>query len=98
MRRQCDVVGSELRARDLEDDVGHALSDFGCGAVHLRAAVVVETHPCRGVVVEAFGIADVLEADGEADAALDAFPPRRVPGAARQAQGIARQLLRFRKG
>ena len=47
------------------------------------------------VVVEAFGVADVLEADGEADAASHAFAAGRVARAAGQAHRVARQLLRL---
>ena len=49
-------------------------------------------------VVEALRVADVLEADREADAAADALPARRVAGAAGEADRVARQLLRLRDG
>ena len=89
-----DVVGAELGARDLEDHAGHALADLGRGAVHLGAAVGAQHHARRAEVVEALRVADVLEADREADAAPHALAARRVARAARQPDRVARQLLR----
>ena len=88
-----DVLGPELAARDLEDHVGHALADLGGGAVHGRAPVLAQHDARRAVVVEALRVTDVLEADREADAALHALAARRVPGAAGEPDGLARQLL-----
>ena len=69
-RRDPDVVGAELGARDLQDHVRHALPDLGGGAVHLGGAVLEEADARGAGVVEAFRVRDVLEADREADAAL----------------------------
>ena len=52
------------------------------------------TRAARGVV-EPLREADVLEADGEADAAAHALAARRVARAARQPDRVARQLLRL---
>ena len=91
------VVGAELGARDLEDHVRHALADLGRGAVHLGASRrATEPHARGAGVVEALRVADVLEADREADAALDALAARRVARAAGQADRVARQLLGLR--
>ena len=62
-----------------------ALPDLGGGAVDERAAVLPSAHARGAVVVEALRVADVLEADGEADAAPHALAARRVAGAARAA-------------
>ncbi len=93
MRREHDVVGAELGARDLEDHVRDALADLGRGAVHLRAPVRAQPHARSAVVVEALRVADVLEADREADAAPDALAAGRVPGAAGEPDRVARELL-----
>ena len=94
-RREHDVLGAELGARDLEDHARHALADLGGGAVHLggEPSGRAEPHARGAVVVEALRVADVLEADREADAAPDALAARRVAGAAGQPQRVARQLL-----
>ena len=60
-----------------------------------RRAVCIEEHPRRRVVVESLRVADVLEADREADAAADPLAPGRVARAAGQADRLARQLLRL---
>ena len=80
-------------SRDLEDHADDALADLGAGAVHVGAAVGVELHARGAVVVEALRVADVLEADREADAAADALAARRVAGAAGQPDRVARQRL-----
>ena len=59
----------------------------------LGRAVGAQQHPGGGEVVEALRVADVLEPDGEADAALDTLAAGRVAGAARQADRLARQRL-----
>ena len=58
-------------------------------------AVGAQEHAGGGEVVEALRVADVLEADREADAAADALAAGRVAGAAGQADRVARQLLRL---
>ena len=63
------------------------------GAVDLGGAVGAEDHARGGRVVEALGVADVLEADGEADTAPDALTARGVAGATRQPDRLARELL-----
>ena len=92
-----DVLRAELGARDLQDHARHALADLGRGAVHLGGELLVragpEPHARRAGVVEALRVADVLEPDREADAALDALAAGGVAGAARQADRVARQLL-----
>ena len=90
---QRDVVGPELEPGDLQDHVRDALPDLGRGAVDLGGPVLREHDAGRAVVVEALREADVLEADGEADAAPHALAARRVPRAAREADRVARQLL-----
>ena len=89
------VVGAELRAGDLEDHVRDALSDLGRRAVDLGGAVRAQDHAGGRVVVEALGVADVLEAHREADAASHALAARRVARAAGEADRLARQLLRL---
>jgi len=81
-RRQRDVLDRELRSRDLEADVGHSLPDLGPGAEDL-GAFVRELHARRARVVEALGVADVLETGGEADTAADALAVGRIAGATR---------------
>ena len=80
-------------SRDLEDHADEALPDLDAGAMDGGAAVGVNLHARRAVVVEALREADVLEADREADAALDAFAPGRVARAAREPDRVARQRL-----
>ena len=59
-----------------------------------HGAPVGEQHDARGAeVVESLRVADVLEAEREADAAADALAPRRVAGAAREAERVAGQSL-----
>ena len=91
--RERDVVGRELAARHLEEHRADALADLGRGAVHDRAAVGPQHHARGAEVVEALREADVLVADGEADAAPDALTARRVARAAGQAARIARGRL-----
>ena len=93
MRGKRHVAYAELRARNLEDDVGNSLTHLGCRAVDRGTAVGVELNSCRGVVVEALRVADVLEADREADPAPDALAARRVARAARKTHRIARELF-----
>ena len=83
VRREHDVVGAELGPGDLEDDVRDALPNLRRGAMHLGAAVGVQLDARGRVVVEPFGVADVLEPDREADAALHSFAARRVARTAR---------------
>ena len=68
--------------------------------MHLGGELLVradpEPHASRAGVVEALRVADVLEADREADPALDALAAGRVAGAAGQADRVARQLLGLR--
>ena len=81
------------RARHLQQHRADALADLGRGAVHDRAAVGAQ-HDARGAeVVEALREADVLVADGEADAAPHALAARRVARAAGQPARIARGRL-----
>ena len=82
----------ELRPRDLPDHAFDALADLGRGAVDL-GRVAGEDDPGGAEVVEALGVADVLEADREARAPLHALAPGRVPCSARQPDRVARQLL-----
>ena len=56
-------------------------------------AVGVEHDTGRAEVVEPLRVADVLEAEREADAAPDALAARRVARAAGQPERVARQLL-----
>ena len=91
--REPHVLDAELGARDLQDHAADALADLGGGAVDLRRAVGEQAHARGAVVVEALRVGDVLEADGEADAALHALAPGRVPRAAGQPQRVARELL-----
>src|SRR5439155_14373402 len=68
-----DVVHAKLGARDLGLHGDQALADLGRGGVHLYARLSVfreQADPGGRVVLEAFGVADVLEPDGVADAAL----------------------------
>ena len=58
-------------------------------------AVLEQPDAGRAEVVEALRVAEVLEADREADAASDAFAAGRVAGAAGQPDRVARQLLRL---
>src|SRR5262249_31365227 len=92
-RGEDDVVGSELAARDLEDDVGDSLPDLGGGAVHLGTAVCQEPNARSAGVVEALRVADVLEAEREADAAPDAVATRRVARPSGQTEYVAGELL-----
>ena len=64
--------------------------------MHLRHATGIESHAGGAVVVEALGVADVLEADGEADTALHAFAARRVPRSSREPNRLAREPLGLR--
>ena len=84
MRREGHVLRPELAAGNLEDHLRDALSDLRGGAVDDGAAALREHHAGGGKVVEALRVAEVLEADGEADAAADAFAARHVAGAAGQ--------------
>src|SRR5439155_13574842 len=93
VRRQRNVAGAELRTRHLEDDVRNSLAHLGGRAVDRGTAVGMELHPGRGEVVEPLRVTDVLEADRETDAALDALATRRVAGAAGKTHGIAGKLL-----
>ena len=61
--------------------------------MHLGSPVREEAHARGAVVVEAFGVADVLEADGEADAATDSFAASRVTGPTGQPDRLPRQTL-----
>ena len=79
-------------------DADDALPDLGRGRVHGGAAVGAEHDAGRAEVVEALRVADVLEAEREADAAADALAARRVARAAGEPQRVARQLLRGRRG
>ena len=91
------VVRLQLRARDLQQHARDALSDLGGCAVDLGGAVAEQPDAGGAVVVEAFGVRDVLEADRETRPAAHALPARRVPGAAGQPKRIARQRLRCRR-
>src|SRR5207249_6942244 len=77
--------------------VRDALPDLRSSAMNLGRQLAVraamQPHARRRVIVKPLGIADVLETDGETDAAPNTFAARRVPGAARKPQRIARQLL-----
>ena len=92
-RRERDLARSELGLGDLEDHADEPLPHLDPGAVDGGAPVDVDLHPCGAVVVESLREADVLEADRESDAPLDAFAPRRVARAARKPDRIARQCL-----
>ena len=92
-RRERDLARPELGLGDLEDDADEPLADLDPGAVDGGAPVDVDLHARGAVVVEPLREADVLEADGEPDAALDALAPRRVAGAARKPDRVARQGL-----
>src|SRR5437764_10714787 len=89
VRRKRDLVRTELRPRDLEDDVRDALPDLGRGTVDFRASVRGQLDARRRVVVEPLRVADVLEADREPDAAPHALAARRVAGAAGKTERIA---------
>ena len=91
-RRDRDVVEGELRPRNLEDHAVGALADLGGGAVDL-GRVAGEDDAGGAEVVEALGVADVLEADSEARAPLHALAQGRVPCSARQPDRVAWQLL-----
>ena len=79
--------------------LGDSLADLGGGAVQLGGELAlrvgIEPHAGGGRVVEALRVGDVLEADGEADAAADALASRRVAGASGQPDRLARQRLRL---
>src|SRR4029453_7568147 len=72
--RERDVLGTELGARDLQDDVRDALADLRRGAPDLRSRQPFvrpgpEPHARGAGVVEALRVADVLEPNREADPA-----------------------------
>src|SRR5439155_9759459 len=79
----------------LDDDVRNTLAHLGGGAMDSGAAVGMQLHSCRRVVVEAFRVTDVLEADRKADATLDSLAARGVARAAGQTHRIAWELLRL---
>src|SRR3712207_7001505 len=83
MRREDHVLELELRAGDLSDHVRDPLPNLRGGAVELGeelpGCVGQEPDAGRAVVVEPVRVTDVLEADGEADAALHSFAARHVP-------------------
>src|SRR5712691_8388835 len=84
-----DVVDAQLAARDLGLDHDDPLPDLGGGGMDFDAwlAFVDEEADAGGrVVVEAFGVADVLEAGRVADAALHALAVRGVGHPAGQKQ------------
>jgi hypothetical protein len=58
-----------------------------------RAPVCAQHDPGGAEVVEALRVADVLEAEREADAAPDSLAARRVAGATGQPQRVARERL-----
>ena len=93
MGSERDLFAAELGARHLQQHRSHALSDLGCGAVHDRAPVGAQHHAGGAEVVEALGEADVLVADGEADAPRDALATRGVARAAREPSRIPRRRL-----
>ena len=90
------VLDPELRAGNLEHDVRDALADLGAGAVHL-GTVAGQHHARRAGVVEALGVADVLEAGGEASAAADTLSMGRVACASGQPNGVPRELFGLRR-
>lgn len=82
-----DLGDAQLGAGDLRVDGHTALSDLRHRRVHGddgAAADGLQADPGGGVVVEALGEADVLDADGVADAAHDALAVRGVGQAAGQ--------------
>ena len=93
--RDGDVLRPELEPRHLQDHLAHALTHLGGRAVHLRRAVLGEDDASGTEVVEALRVADVLEADREADAATHSLAARRVPRAAGEPDRLARKLLRL---
>ena len=76
-----DIVDPELGAGDLGLHRDHALPHLGRRRVNLDARAPVddgEADPRRRVVVESFGVADVLEADGVSDSTLHSLAMGRV--------------------
>ena len=103
MRREDDVLDvGKLGSRHLHHHVRDSLAHFCGRRVNLgdevAARIGVEAHASGAVVVEALRVAEILEADGEADAAVDPVSAGRVSGAAGKANGIAGQLLRLGLG
>src|SRR5215210_34692 len=93
MRREDDVVDAELGARDLNDNVRNSLAHLGGRAVDRGTAIGMELDSRRGVVVVTLRVTDVLEADREANTALDPFAARRVARTSGKTHRIARELL-----
>src|SRR5262249_18396004 len=96
VRCELDMIGAELGPGDLEDHIRDTLADLGRGAVDDGRAVVVKLDSGGAVVVEPLREAEVLEPDGEPDAAVDALAAGRVAGTSRKAERVAGQLLRSR--
>ena len=72
---------TELGARDLGFERDQSLSHFSRGRVHERrrfTANQLELNARRGIVVETFGEADVLNADAIADSTPDTFAVRGI--------------------
>ncbi len=87
-----DVADIELCAHDLREQRVQPLTHLdGCGVdLRLRLSILeAQRDARRGRVVEAFAERDVLEADGETDAALEALATRDVPGAAGVVERVA---------
>ena len=85
-RGEHDLVDAEHLAGDLLGERDEALPDLGARARD-GGDPVVEPAPGGRVVVEALGEHEVLEADGEADAAPHVGGVGGAPGAAGQAIG-----------
>jgi hypothetical protein len=101
VRREHEVCNlGQFRPRNLNHHVRHALPDLGGGRVDLRDQLPVgvdEEPDARGaVVVESLRVADVLEAEGEAEPTANAVTACGVAGSAGEPDRVARKLLRLR--
>ena len=93
-----DVLRAELGARHLQDHFVTPCPTSAAAQCTSAASSSSGRADARApsTVVEALRVADVLEADGKADAALHALSARRVPRSAGQADRVARELLCLR--
>ena len=87
-----DVAHAKLASGYLRLHHDQALAHIGGGGVHLDSGPSVDdgqADPRRGVVVEAFRVADVLEADRVADPPLHSFAVGRVGDPSRHRRQIS---------